>query len=197
VAEQFQGGRLGSAGDLGGTAARQYRAHGPQIIETASHFSGALENGGWGEANGKPFDMALFERRERHLDHRAPLQRRGPAPPARARPGILFKGTHLASILRAETRDHDLPDEIRRSGRRAGLRSRRVCRRRGRSRPKNTQRKNKPSAISDLAGRGIRGFPTLLAGSARDGYALVPHGYRPLEAARRSLEAWARRRRAR
>jgi putative protein-disulfide isomerase len=37
---------------------------------------------------------------------------------------------------------------------------------------------------------GIRGFPTLLAGSPEDGYALITNGYRPLEALADPLEAW-------
>ncbi len=39
---------------------------------------------------------------------------------------------------------------------------------------------------------GIRGFPTLLAGSAGSGYTMVTHGYQPLEALADPLEQWLR-----
>jgi putative protein-disulfide isomerase len=37
---------------------------------------------------------------------------------------------------------------------------------------------------------GIRGFPTVLAGSAADGYALLTNGYRPLDGMIEALETW-------
>jgi putative protein-disulfide isomerase len=37
---------------------------------------------------------------------------------------------------------------------------------------------------------GIRGFPTLIAGSEDKGYALVTNGYRPLEDLAGPLERW-------
>src|SRR5262245_13799878 len=37
---------------------------------------------------------------------------------------------------------------------------------------------------------GIRGFPTLIAGSRSKGYALVTNGYRPLEDLLEPLERW-------
>jgi putative protein-disulfide isomerase len=37
---------------------------------------------------------------------------------------------------------------------------------------------------------GIRGFPTLIAGSRAKGYALVTNGYRPLEDLLEPLERW-------
>jgi putative protein-disulfide isomerase len=37
---------------------------------------------------------------------------------------------------------------------------------------------------------GIRGFPTLIAGSEEKGYALVTNGYRPLEDVLDPLERW-------
>ncbi|MEZ5924514.1 MAG: DsbA family protein [Hyphomicrobiaceae bacterium] len=39
---------------------------------------------------------------------------------------------------------------------------------------------------------GIRGFPTLLAGTAQTGYTMVTHGYQPLEALAEPLEQWLR-----
>ena len=39
---------------------------------------------------------------------------------------------------------------------------------------------------------GIRGFPTLLAGSAGSGYTMLTHGYQPLEALAEPLEHWLR-----
>lgn len=37
---------------------------------------------------------------------------------------------------------------------------------------------------------GIRGFPTVVAGSEADGYALVTNGYRPLDGLIEALENW-------
>ena len=86
----------------------------------------------------------------------------------------------------AENRDMTAADEIAAVAEEAGFDRAHFARRSSRPRRSNETFRDFLTA-QEL---GIRGFPTLIAGSEDKGYALLTNGYRPLEDLAEPLERW-------
>jgi putative protein-disulfide isomerase len=138
-----------------------------------------------GAATGQPFDMDFFARANFSYDTepacRAVVTVRRMLPPL----ALPFMG-RLQQAFYAENRDVTSATEISDVAEEAGLERTAFGAMFGAAQTRNETFRDFLSA-QEL---GIRGFPTLIAGSQKKGYALVSNGYRPLEDLLQPLERW-------
>ena len=144
--------------------------------------------GAWtrvGAATGQPFDISFLDREGFVYDTEPACRAVVTARRLLPRLALPFMGRIAAGLLRREPR-HDLGRGDCRGGRGGGLRPRGVRRRLPAPETRNETFRDFLTA-QEL---GIRGFPTLIAGSEEKGYALVTNGYRPLDDLLEPLERW-------
>ncbi|HEU0060953.1 MAG TPA: DsbA family protein [Hyphomicrobiaceae bacterium] len=138
-----------------------------------------------GAATGQPFDMGFFERENFNYDTEPAC--RAVVTVRRLQPNFaLAFMARLQQAFYAENRDMTSATEICCVAEEAGL-----------SRQAFAEAFVAPAMRNETFGDflaaqelGIRGFPTLIAGSLAKGYALVTNGYRPLEDLLAPLERW-------
>ena len=179
LAERF-GDRLGLQVVMGGLRAGNTE---PMTDKDKDYVRGAWTK--VGQATGQPFDPSFFDRETFIYDTepacRAVVTARGlkadMALPMLAR---------VSRAFYAEARDMTAPDEIAEVAEEAGF-----------DRAAFTSAFASPAAQNatfrdflTAQELGIRGFPTLIAGSDDKGYALVTNGYRPLEDLADPIARW-------
>jgi len=138
-----------------------------------------------GAATGQPFDMSFFAREDFNYDTEPAC--RAVVTVRRLQPEFaLAFMARLQQAFYAENRDMTSATEIAWVAEEAGL-----------ARQAFVEAFETPATRNEtfrdfLAAQelGIRGFPTLIAGSSAKGYALVSNGYRPLEDLLEPLERW-------
>lgn len=179
LARRFEG-RLGLRVVMGGLRAGNQT---PMTVQDKAYIRTAWSK--VGPATGQPFNFAFFERESFTYDTepacRAVVAARR-LDPAQALP----LKSRISRAFYAENRDMTSPAEIAAVAAEAGL-----------------DREAFAEAFADPATQnetfrdflaaqelGIRGFPTLIAGSDEGGYALVTNGYRALEDLAEPLERW-------
>jgi putative protein-disulfide isomerase len=179
LARRFEG-RLGLQVVMGGLRAGNTQ---PMTQKDRDYIRGAWTR--VGEATGQPFDMAFFERESFTYDTepacRAVVTVRR-LEPAKA---LAFKA-RISRAFYAENRDMTSPEEIAAVAEEAGFDRARFAAEFDAPATRNETFRDFLTA-QEL---GIRGFPTLIAGSEEGGYALVTNGYRPLADLAEPLEAW-------
>jgi putative protein-disulfide isomerase len=143
---------------------------------------------GWtqvGAATGQPFDLSFFERESFNYDTEPAC--RAVVTVRRLQPTLaLAFMAHIQQAFYAENRDPTSAAEIALIAEQAGL-----------ARQAFAATFAAPATRNETFGDfltaqelGIRGFPTLIAGSPAKAYALVTNGYRPLEDLLEPLERW-------
>ena len=137
-----------------------------------------------GEATGQPFDLSFLDRESFTYDTepacRAVVTARRLLPP-----GAAVHGAHQRAFY-AENRDMTSADEIAAVAEEAGFD-------RGQFSAAFAAPETHNETFRDFLTAqelGIRGFPTLIAGSEAKGYALLTNGYRPLDDLPDPLERW-------
>ena len=179
LAERF-GDRLGLQVVMGGLRAGNTE---PMTQKDKDYVRGA-----WGkvsEATGQPFDPSFFDRDTFVYDTepacRAVVTARR-LQPAMALPML----ARVARAFYAEARDVTAPDELVAVAEEAGFDRATFAAAFASPEVQNATFRDFLTA-QEL---GIRGFPTLIAGSEDTGYALVTNGYRPLEDLADPIERW-------
>jgi putative protein-disulfide isomerase len=144
--------------------------------------------GAWtrvGEASGQPFDFSFFDRESFTYDTepacRAVVTVRRLAPELT----LPFK-ERVSSAFYAHNRDVTQSDVLGAIAGEAGLDSQAFSSEFDSAEARNETFRDFLTA-QEL---GIRGFPTVLAGSEAEGYAVLTNGYRPLDGLIESLEGW-------
>jgi putative protein-disulfide isomerase len=138
-----------------------------------------------GEATGQPFDASFFDRDTFIYDTEPAC--RAVVTARRLQPGMaLPMMARVARAFYAEARDMTAPEEIMEVAEEAGFD------RAAFSAAFAAPETQNATFCDFLMAQelGIRGFPTLIAGSEGKGYALVTNGYRPLEDLADPLERW-------
>lgn len=179
LAERFEG-RLGLQVVVGGLRAGNTE---PMTDKDKSYVRDAWAK--VGEATGQPFDPAIIDRDGFVYDTEpacravvtARLLQPGMALPMMAR---------LSRAFYAEARDVTAAGEIAGVAEEAGFDRDRFAA--AFASPETQNATFRDFLVAQELG--IRGFPTLLAGSESKGYALVTNGYRPLEDLAGPLERW-------
>ncbi|HXE68941.1 MAG TPA: DsbA family protein [Hyphomicrobiaceae bacterium] len=138
-----------------------------------------------GAATGQPFDMSFFERESFSYDTEPAC--RAVVTVRRLQPALaLAFMAPIQQAFYAENRDMTSANEISRVAEEAGLARQAFAATFSAPATRNETFRDFLTA-QEL---GIRGFPTLIAGSRAKGYALVTNGYRPLEDLLEPLERW-------
>jgi putative protein-disulfide isomerase len=138
-----------------------------------------------GEATGQPFDASFFDRDTFIYDTEPAC--RAVVTARRLQPGMaLPMMARVSRAFYAEARDMTAPDEIMEVAEEAGFD--RAAFSAAFAAPETQNATFRDFLIAQELG--IRGFPTLIAGSEGKGYALVTNGYRPLEDLADPLERW-------
>jgi putative protein-disulfide isomerase len=179
LAEHFEG-RLPVRVMMGGLRAGNTRAMRQQDRDYI--------RGAWtkvGEATGRPFDMAFFDRENFVYDTepacRAVVAARSLAPDK----ALAFKGRVSAAFYGAN-RDMTDTDEIVKVAGEAGFDE--TVFRETFLAPDTRNATFKD--FLEAKQLGVEGFPCLVAGNETEGYALVTHGYRPLDGLPEAIERW-------
>ncbi|MBX9588543.1 MAG: DsbA family protein [Hyphomonadaceae bacterium] len=179
LAERFQD-RLGLQLIMGGLRAGNTE---PMTGKDKDYIRGAWTK--VGEATGQPFDPSFFDRETFIYDTEPAC--RAVITARRLQPGMaLPMMARVSRAFYAEARDMTKADEITEVAEEAGF-----------DRAAFTAAFTSPE-VQNATFRdfliaqelGIRGFPTLIAGSEAKGYALVTNGYRPLEDLADPIERW-------
>ena len=138
-----------------------------------------------GAATGQPFDMSFFAREDFTYDTEPAC--RAVVAVRRLQPTFaLAFMARLQQAFYAENRDMTSATEICYLAQEAGLARQRFAE--TFVAPATRNETFRDFLIAQELG--IRGFPTLIAGSRSKGYALVTNGYRPLEDLLEPLECW-------
>jgi putative protein-disulfide isomerase len=138
------------------------------------------------QASGQPFDMAFFER-EGFVYDTEPVCRAVVTVRAFAPDEALPFMARLSRAFYAQNRDMTQADEIARVAEEHGFPREEFARAFDSAPVRNTTFRD--FMVAQEAG--IRGFPTLLAGSEADGYMVVTNGFCPLEEIAGPLDVWA------
>jgi putative protein-disulfide isomerase len=134
---------------------------------------------------GQPFDMSFFAREGFAYDTEPAC--RAVVTVRRMQPTLALPFmARIQQAFYAENRDMTAPDEIAGVAEEAGLAQEEFALAFSAPETRNETFRDFLTA-QEL---GIRGFPTLIAGSRSKGYALVTNGYRPLEDLLEPLERW-------
>jgi putative protein-disulfide isomerase len=138
-----------------------------------------------GAATGQPFDMSFFSRQGFTYDTEPAC--RAVVTVRRMQPGLALPFmARIQQAFYAENRDMTAPEEIAGVAEEAGLvREDFAC---AFAAPETRNETFRDFLTAQELG--IRGFPTLIAGSRAKGYALLTNGYRPLEDLLEPLERW-------
>jgi putative protein-disulfide isomerase len=138
-----------------------------------------------GAATGQPFDLRFFERESFTYDTEPAC--RAVVTVRRLQPTLaLAFMARIQQAFYAENRDMTSANEISCVAEEAGLARQAFAEAFSAPATRNETFRDFLTA-QEL---GIRGFPTLIAGSRAKGYALVTNGYRPLEDLLEPLERW-------
>jgi putative protein-disulfide isomerase len=179
LAERF-GDRLGLQVVMGGLRAGNTE---PMTQKDKDYVRGAWTK--VGAATGQPFDPSFFDRDTFVYDTepacRAVVTARGLQPDM-----VLPMLARVSRAFYAEARDVTSPDEIAAVAEEAGFDRATFAAAFASPEVQNATFRDFLTA-QEL---GIRGFPTLIAGSEDTGYALVTNGYRPLEDLADPIERW-------
>jgi putative protein-disulfide isomerase len=138
-----------------------------------------------GAATGQPFDLAFFDRESFVYDTEPACRAVVTARRLMPRMALPFMA-RVQQAFYAENRDMTAADEIAQVAEEAGFD------RAGFS-AAFTAADTRNETFRDFLtaeALGIRGFPTLIAGSEEKGYALLTNGYRPLDDLAEPLERW-------
>jgi putative protein-disulfide isomerase len=138
-----------------------------------------------GAATGQPFDMSFFSRAGFTYDTEPACRAVVTVRRMQPRLALPFMA-RIQQAFYAENRDMTAPDEIAGVAEEAGLAQEDFALAFAAPETRNETLRDFLTA-QEL---GIRGFPTLIAGSRSKGYALVTNGYRPLEDLLEPLERW-------
>jgi len=179
LVERFQD-RLGLQLMVGGLRAGNTNAMRPEDKEYIRNAWTRVK-----AATGQPFDHAFFEREGFVYDTEPAC--RGVVTARRLQPeGALSFMGRVSRAFYAENRDMTSAGEIAKVAEETGLDRDEFS-----AAFEATETRNETFrdflAAQEL---GIRGFPTLIAGSEQKGYALVTNGYRPLDDLAGPLERW-------
>ena len=164
---------------MGGLRAGNTEAMRPRTSSTSA------TRGKGGAATGQPFDMGFLARESFVYDTEPAC--RAVVTARRLLPDLALP--FMARVSRRSTprtATSRRPMKSRRSRRRPASTARSSARRSRLPRPSNETFRDFLTA-QEL---GIRGFPTLIAGSEDKGYALLTNGYRPFEDLAGPLERW-------
>ena len=177
--ERFEG-RLGLQVVMGGLRAGNTE---PMTQKDKDYVRGAWAK--VGEATGQPFDPSFFDRETFVYDTEPAC--RAVVAARRLQPNMALPMlARVARAFYAEARDMTAADEISEVAEEAGFD-------RAAFAAAFTSREVQNETFRDFLTAqelGIRGFPTLIAGSEAKGYALLTNGYRPLEDLAGPLERW-------
>ena len=179
IAEHFEG-RLPVEPVMGGLRAGNTIA---MTDQDKDYLRGAWER--VNAATGQPFDLGLLEREGFVYDTepacRAVVTMRYLHP----RLALPFKA-RISSAFYAEGRDVTRGEVLAEIVDEAGIDAEAFARELASPEARNATMRDFLTA-QEL---GVRGFPTLIAGSDADGYALVTNGYRPIDGMIEALEKW-------
>jgi putative protein-disulfide isomerase len=138
-----------------------------------------------GAATGQPFDLSFFDRESFVYDTEPACRAVVTARRLMPRMALPFMA-RVQQAFYAENRDMTAADEIAQVAEEAGFD-------RADFGAAFTAADTRNETFRDFLtaeALGIRGFPTLIAGSEEKGYALLTNGYRPLEDLAEPLERW-------
>ena len=138
-----------------------------------------------GAATGQPFDMSFFSRQRFTYDTEPACRAVVTVRRLRPRLALPFMA-RIQQAFYAENRDMTAPDEIAGVAEEAGLAQQDFAL--AFAAPETRSETFRDFLTAQELG--IRGFPTLIAGSHSKGYALVSNGYRPLEDLLEPLARW-------
>ena len=138
-----------------------------------------------GAASGQPFDFSFFDREAFVYDTEPACRAVVTARRLLPRLALPFMG-RISQAFYAENRDMTSAEEIATVAEEAGFDRQEFADAFLAADTRNETFRDFLAA-QEL---GIRGFPTLIAGSEEKGYALVTNGYRPLEDVLEPLERW-------
>jgi putative protein-disulfide isomerase len=138
-----------------------------------------------GAATGQPFDMAFFDREGFVYDTEPACRAVVTARRLMPRMALPFMA-RIQQAFYAENRDMTAAGEIAGVAEEAGFDRAEFGSAFGSAQARNETFRDFLAAQS----LGIRGFPTLIAGSEARGYALLTNGYRPFEDLAEPLERW-------
>src|SRR5262245_25822933 len=138
-----------------------------------------------GAATGQPFDLSFFDRETFVYDTEPACRAVVTARRLMTRLALPFLG-RIQQAFYAENRDMTAADEIATVAEEAGFDRAQFAA--AFAAPETQNETFRDFLIAQELG--IRGFPTLIAGSRSKGYALVTNGYRPLEDLIGPLESW-------
>lgn len=179
LAERFEG-RLGLQVVMGGLRAGNTE---PMTQKDKDYVRGAWSK--VGEATGQPFDPSFFDRETFVYDTEPAC--RAVVTARRLQPNMALPMlARVARAFYAEARDMTAADEIAEVAEEAGFE-------RAAFAAAFTSPEVQNETFRDFLTAqelGIRGFPTLIAGSEAKGYALLTNGYRPFEDLADPLERW-------
>jgi putative protein-disulfide isomerase len=179
LAERFEG-RLGLQVVMGGLRAGNTE---PMTQKDKDYVRGAWSK--VGEATGQPFDPSFFDRETFVYDTEPAC--RAVVTARRLQPNMVLPMlARVARAFYAEARDMTATDEIAEVAEEAGFDRADFAAAFASPEVHNETFRDFLTA-QEL---GIRGFPTLIAGSEAKGYALLTNGYRPLEDLAGPLERW-------
>jgi putative protein-disulfide isomerase len=136
-------------------------------------------------ATGRPFDHAFFEREGFVYDTEPACRAVVTARALEPQRALAFKG-RISQAFYAANRDMTSTDEIVRVANEAGFDG-------AMFRAAFEQPDIRNETFRDFLTAkqmGVEGFPCLVAGSEADGYAMVTHGYRPLDGMIPAIEKW-------
>ena len=179
LAERFEG-RLGLQVVMGGLRVGNTE---PMTQKDKDYVRGAWSK--VGEATGQPFDPSFFDRETFVYDTEPAC--RAVVTARRLQPNMALPMlARVARAFYAEARDMTAADEIAEVAEEAGF-ERAAFSAAFTSPEVQTETCRDFLTAQEL---GIRGFPTLIAGSEAKGYALLTNGYRPLEDLAGPLDRW-------
>lgn len=138
-----------------------------------------------GQATGQPFDFAFFERESFTYDTEPACRAVVTARRLMPRMALPFKA-RVSRAFYAENRDMTSAEEIANIAEEAGFKREEFSAAFANPETHNETFRDFLTA-QEL---GIRGFPTLIAGSEAKGYALLTNGYRPYDDLAEPLERW-------
>jgi putative protein-disulfide isomerase len=179
LAERFEG-RLGLHVVMGGLRAGNTA---PMRDEDKAYMRDAWTR--VGAASGQPFDFSFLDREAFVYDTEPACRAVVTARRLLPRLALPFM-SRIAQAFYAENRDMTSAEEIATVAEEAGF-DREQFGDTFRAADTRNETFRDFLAAQEL---GIRGFPTLIAGSEEKGYALVTNGYRPLEDVLDPLERW-------
>jgi len=179
LAERFEG-RLGLHVVMGGLRAGNTA---PMRDEDKAYMRDAWTR--VGAASGQPFDFSFLDREAFVYDTEPACRAVVTARRLLPRLALPFM-SRIAQAFYAENRDMTSAEEIAAVAEEAGF-DREQFGDAFRAADTRNETFRDFLAAQEL---GIRGFPTLIAGSEEKGYALVTNGYRPLEDVLDPLERW-------